>query len=1128
CISCAFLILFCPFPPWHIIIAVVSKFEVLEAMQKSLVNRLESPFEVYSALVDMPGQLLYGLLEFCPSDNRIRSLLVSTGLAFPVSTGLAFTVSTGLAFPVSTGLAFQASPDSQSKGSTGFVATSINRISNFSVSTRLAAFRLNRIRSYFSLLLNDMNIYNVKLEQFQVNTKFLNTLPPEWSKFVTDVKLVRDSHTINIDQLHAYLGQYEFHVNEVCLMHERNSDPLALSPQYGSPYQSQQYSTNQLSTLLSITYPSNDYQSSVHHNGDDPIDSINHMMSFLSAVVTSRYPTANNQLRNSSNPRQQATINKGRVTLQPVQGRKISFAMGTSRTYTSGAKAQATQIVITHNAAYQADDLDAYDSDCDELNTANVALMANLSYYGSDVLAEVHNPDNVDNNMINQGVQVMPSSEQSNVVNHSETKITSDSNIIPYSQYVTESQSVAVQNSNSSAQQDALILSMVEQLKTQVINCTKINLENKNVNDTLTTELERYKEQVKVLKEGQNVDLKIKDNVSNSCKQSVEIDRLKQTLSEQLKEKESLMQIVTLLKNDFKKEESGNIDREIALEKKIKQLDNIKAQQLEPKFYDGNVIKNTSAIMIPDSEETLMLVVESILKMLLKQQDPMVLENKVNTTPVDYANSMHSLDPSPSCRPTKVEVPKELPKVSMVNTSLKKLKHHLDGFDVVVKERTTAIAITEDNASVNVHECEKCLKLEIELLNKTDFIEKETYDKLFRILLQEKYTVIRKLKEIIKSLSGSMNEDKVKKDIEEIEMINIELDHRMSKLIAENEHLKQNYKQLYDSIKPTRIRSKEQCDALVNQFNQKSVEIFDLNMSLQEKGLVITALKDELRKLKRKDLANNVVTKNTIAREMLKIDVEPIAPRLLNNRTTLSDYLRHTQEQAVILKEVVEQGKSQNPLNNSLDSACNTKKDKIQQTPSSTQKNKVEAYPRKVKSSLKNKNCVVEPKGTANVQKSKLNANFKLLCVKCNGCMLSDNHDLCVLGFINDVNARAKSKSIKKSLKIKVWKPTGKVFTNIGYTWRPTGRTFTIVGNVCPLTRITTTAEVPLRKQTALETNTPKPVVTLVYLRKPRKSKTNVPVSKPKIIKSISANNKEPSKSWGSIFSDVPSSSLDE
>ncbi|GJR23445.1 retrovirus-related pol polyprotein from transposon TNT 1-94 [Tanacetum coccineum] len=102
-----------------------------------------------------------------------------------------------------------------------------------------------------------------------------------------------------------------------------------------------------------------------------------------------------------------------------------------------------------------------------------------------------------------------------------------------------------------------------------MINCTKINLDNKSANDTLTAELERYKEQVKVLKDGQNVDLKSNDNVLDSSAQSVEIDRLKQTLSEHLKEKESLMQTVTLLKNDFKKEESRNIDREIALEKRI-------------------------------------------------------------------------------------------------------------------------------------------------------------------------------------------------------------------------------------------------------------------------------------------------------------------------------------------------------------------------------------------------------------------------------------------------------------------------------------------------------------------------------------------------------------------------------
>ncbi|GKF81125.1 hypothetical protein Tco_0239727 [Tanacetum coccineum] len=140
-------------------------------------------------------------------------------------------------------------------------------------------------------------------------------------------------------------------------------------------------------------------------------------------------------------------------------------------------------------------------------------------------------------------------------------------------------------------------------------------------------------------------------------------------------------------------------------------------------LYDGNVIKNTSAIVIPDSKETLMLAEESRSKMILKQQDPMMLEKKVNTTPVDYAildqlsqdfetrfvpqtelsaeqafwskNSVNSTETTLFSRPAKVEVPKELPKVSMVNTSLKKLKYHLAGFDVVVKEKTTTTAITE-------------------------------------------------------------------------------------------------------------------------------------------------------------------------------------------------------------------------------------------------------------------------------------------------------------------------------------------------------------------------------------------------------------------------------------------------
>nr|GFB74287.1 hypothetical protein [Tanacetum cinerariifolium] len=123
----------------------------------------------------------------------------------------------------------------------------------------------------------------------------------------------------------------------------------------------------------------------VFHKGDDHIDAINHMMLFLTSVVPSRYPATNNQLRASLNPRQQATINNGRV----LQEEELEFLADPGTPESS-----SNEIIVTNNAAYQADDLDAYDSDCDEINSAKtvmkstLALMTNLSHYGSDNLAE--------------------------------------------------------------------------------------------------------------------------------------------------------------------------------------------------------------------------------------------------------------------------------------------------------------------------------------------------------------------------------------------------------------------------------------------------------------------------------------------------------------------------------------------------------------------------------------------------------------------------------------------------------------------------------------------------------------------------------------------------------------------
>ncbi|GKD84567.1 hypothetical protein Tco_1355721 [Tanacetum coccineum] len=148
-----------------------------------------------------------------------------------------------------------------------------------------------------------------------------------------------------------------------------------------------------------------------------------------------------------------------------------------------------TQSVITHNAAYQADDLDAYDSDCDEIFTAKAVLMANLSSYGSDVLSE------------------MSYFEPSHIVDYPENEIYSDSNIILYSQYLLETKNTAVQDTNSPTQQDVMILFVFEQLSQQVTNYNKVNKDNLIANESLSAELDRYKERVKLLEERQNVDL---------------------------------------------------------------------------------------------------------------------------------------------------------------------------------------------------------------------------------------------------------------------------------------------------------------------------------------------------------------------------------------------------------------------------------------------------------------------------------------------------------------------------------------------------------------------------------------------------------------------------------------------
>nr|GEX83869.1 hypothetical protein [Tanacetum cinerariifolium] len=468
----------------------------------------------------------------------------------------------------------------------------------------------------------------------------------------------------------------------------------------------------------------------VFKQGVYPIDDINKMMAFLSTVVTSHFPSTNNQLRNSSNPRQQARTRantsrtEGRTSSQqrvvkcfncqreghmarqytePKRKRDATWfrdkvllveAQGNGKVLNEEeleffvdpgiAKGPVTQTVITNSAAYQANYLDAYDSDCDDITTAKVALMANLSRYSSDVLSKVPYSEHTYNDMLNQSVQEMPYSEQTHLVNYPENEITSDSNNIP----------------------------------------------------------------------------SIRANGAYVHEPQVFYDNnLKQVLGFQ---------------NPFYLK---------------------KAQQIRPMLYDGNAIaKETNVISIADSEETLMLEEESRSKMILKQSGPMVLEKKVNIKLVNYA---------------------------------------------------VLYQLSEDFGKRFVPQQKLCA------------------EQAFWFQMSNPSTESSDASPVKVDVPSELP-----KDIDEIETINIELEHSVEKLFSENEnlrnereHLKSIYKDQFDSIKKTRVQSKEHSDSLIAQINAKSVENSNLNAQLHEKVFAITALKDELRKLKGKGVVDSAVSK---------------------------------------------------------------------------------------------------------------------------------------------------------------------------------------------------------------------------------------------------------------------------
>nr|GEZ18832.1 hypothetical protein [Tanacetum cinerariifolium] len=402
-------------------------------------------------------------------------------------------------------------------------------------------------------------------------------LPPEWSKFVTDVKLVKDLHTSNYDQLHAYLEQHELHANESHMNHQNSTVPQVACQSPQAPTQ----------LITESSFVDSGFVVPVFSPGDDLIACLNKAMAFLTAVASSRFPSTNNQLRTSSNIRNQAIIQDGRVTVQQVLGRQWQGLLN------------AITVKIKDKWLGNTEDLNTYDSDCDDLSNAQAVLMANISNYGFDVISE-----------------------------------------------------------------------------------EKANKEQNQ--ESITAELERYKEMVKTFKQCINIDLsshekmvdsQMVDMIKEKLALKEKVDSLEQNLSKQTIEKECLLETFNVFKNKSKSKENKYMETKINLEQKIKEINNNvfkvgqsaqtvhmltkpqslydsvykqalgyqnpsylnKAQRMKPSLYDGIVISEKHVPMsVIDNEETLLLEEESRSKMSEKAKDLETVKQNISHKPIDY------------------------------------------------------------------------------------------------------------------------------------------------------------------------------------------------------------------------------------------------------------------------------------------------------------------------------------------------------------------------------------------------------------------------------------------------------------------------------------------------------------
>ncbi|GJT14674.1 putative ribonuclease H-like domain-containing protein [Tanacetum coccineum] len=862
----------------------------------------------------------------------------------------------------------------------------------------------------------------------QRNTKFFNNLPSYWGKYVTIVKNSKDISTVSYVDLYTYLKIYEQHAMKTLRkmnQTSRNVDPLAYIAQ----------------ATQSTSSPSQ------------------YIVNLLSGFQK-QFPPTNNQLRTSTNPKTQATIQADKALLMEAKekGAILDVEAEAFMADVECTTPYAEPLAITTTMEFKVSHEEAYDSNVNEAPHATVSQ-------------EIHGGEQLD-------------SDVDSVINDHD-------NIIPYHQYQLNNEVESVPTNVSSIVPGGIsMITILNDLRSQLAGHIKTNEEQSFANDSLKAELERYKTQVQNLEQKQLVSLK------QQLLQHVESNKSLKTESEKFKAdknalEESCLEEFVWLRN------TNKVVTEL-LQSYGQLVQTVPMLSKRPTFSTKDLHKSALGHRNPlvyDSKETLVQAEVSRAKMLEMMKD---LLYKVSSTPINYAKLNRLYDTFVPQKQLSSDQVYWLPanEVASYNSCFPE-------FDKVVKDRMTPSYIT--NGEWRFEHTKKCfveeiipfyekLKMHVKGIEDNLFKEVSEYMKIFDELDKEydQYVIDKKSLEIENKNLLIQNEcllaESMFKDICSI-MLTSDIAVPMSVEPRTNcvkEHSR-NLELEAEILKMKQLlveKEKRFCNNSSSPELNVFFEINKLKDQIQGKDELIRKLKTQIGNMKEVNADSNLSTLEFQALETKNTQLKEELTVVSIKNVSLRD------ENMSIKKryQYLYQSKAES-ISNVSSGAAVPEKPKVlapglyAMTPKNLPARSENV--KRVDNPLRNLNKRNHVDSSLNVKPTGFVSKSVSVCKTCNECLVFGNHNKCGVKNLNYVNA--KNPKVNNDATVKqVWKATRKIFASVGSKWRPIGGKFTL-GDTCPLTRITKSKVVPLEKSGSVSTSEPtnNVIVTPRFSKKP-------------------------------------------